>query len=277
MSSPRPLRVPASWVRGAIGVMVLFLALELLTRAELVTPEYLPPASEILVETMSLFGRSVFWNALWATMKACLIGLGLATLLAVPLGLVLGLSKWAHKAAITIVELLRPIPSVALIPLAILVYGRGTEMRVSLVLYACTWPILFNTIYGMHNVDTIGADTARVFGMGRVKTVLRVYLPAASPFIFTGVRIAASVALILAVSTEIVAGGANGLGIELQLARELGDLKLSYAFTIVTGLVGLAMHFCFVAIERRKFAWVTGHTVGPRTLRAAETVRAEMQ
>ncbi len=241
--------------------MVLFVALELLTRAELVTPAYLPPASEIVGETVLLFGRRAFWTAFWATIQACLIGLGIATLVAVPLGLVLGLSKWAHKAAITIVELLRPIPSVALIPLAILVWGRGTETRVALIVYACLWPILFNTIYGTHHVDAIGADTARVFGMGRTKTVLRVYLPAASPFIFTGVRIAASVALILAVSVEIVAGGANGLGIELQLARELGDLKLSYAFTIVTGLVGLAMHFVFEAIERRRFAWTTqAHT-----------------
>lgn len=237
--------------------MVLVIALELLTRAELVTPAYLPPASEILGETVLLFGRSQFWTAFWATIQACLIGLGVATLVAVPLGLLLGLSKWAHTAAITIVELLRPIPSVALIPLAILVWGRGTEMRVALIVYACVWPILFNTIYGMHQVDPVGPDTARVFGMGRLKTVWRVHFRSASPFIFTGVRIAASVALILAVSTEIVAGGANGLGIELQLARELGDLKLSYAFTIVTGLVGLAMHFIFEAIERRQFAWTT--------------------
>lgn len=261
MPAPRSFRVPTSWVRGAIGAFVLFVALELLTRAELVTPAYLPPASEILVETASLFGRSAFWSALWATMQACLIGLALATLLAVPIGLVLGLSKWAYKAAMTVVELLRPIPSVALIPLAILVYGRGIEMKVALIVYACVWPVLFNTIYGVHHVDPIGADTARVFGMGRIKTVLRVHLPAASPFIFTGVKIAASVALILAVSSEIVAGGASGLGIELQLARELGDLKLSYAFTILTGVAGLAMHFCFEAIERRMFSWASeAHT-----------------
>jgi len=236
--------------------MVLFIALEALTRAELVTPDYLPPASEILGETVLLLGRSVFWSAFWSTMQACIIGLALATLLAVPLGLVLGLSKWAHNAAITIVELLRPIPSVALIPLAILVWGRGTEMKVALIVYACVWPILFNTIYGTHHVDPIASDTAQVFGMGRTKTMWRVHLPAASPFIFTGIRIAASVALILAVSTEIIAGGADGLGIQLELARNFGDLKLSYAFTIVIGLVGLAMHFIFEAFERRRFAWV---------------------
>jgi NitT/TauT family transport system permease protein len=257
MPSRRSLRIPGSWIRGAVGVIVLFAALELLTRAELVTPDYLPPASEIVRETLALLGRSAFWSAFWATMQACLIGLGIATLVAVPIGLVLGRSKWVHKAAITIVELLRPIPSVALIPLAILVWGRGTEMKVALIVYACVWPILFNTIYGIHHVDPIGADTARVFGMSRAKTTRRVYLPAAAPFIFTGVRIAASVALILAVSTEIVAGGANGLGIQLELARNFGDLKLSYAFTIVIGLIGLAMHFCFGAIERRQFAWVT--------------------
>jgi len=233
------------------------MALELLTRAELVTPDYLPPASEIIGETVLLFGRTAFWSAFWATMQSCVIGLGLATVVAVPIGLLLGLSTWAHKAAITIVELLRPIPSVALIPLAILVWGRGTEMKVALIAYACVWPILFNTIYGTDQVDSIGADTARVLGMSRTKTMWRVQLPAASPFIFTGVRIAASVALILAVSTEIVAGGANGLGIQLELARSFGDLKLSYAFTIVTGLVGLAMHFLFEAIERRRFAWAT--------------------
>jgi NitT/TauT family transport system permease protein len=236
---------------------VLFVALELLTRAELVTPQYLPPASEIVGETLRLFGRSEFWSSLWATMQACLIGLGIAIVVAVPLGLLLGLSEWAYKASITIVDLLRPIPSVALIPLAILVYGRGLEMKVSLIVYACVWPILFNTIYGMHNVDRVAADTAKVLGLGRLETVVRVHLRSASPFIFTGIKIAASVALILAVSTEIVAGGADGLGIQLQLARELGDLKLSYAFTIVTGLVGLMMYLCFEAVERRMFAWST--------------------
>jgi hypothetical protein len=72
MSSARSLRVPAAGIRGAIGVMVVFIALELLTRAELVTPEYLPPASEILGETARLFGRAAFWEAFRATMQACL-------------------------------------------------------------------------------------------------------------------------------------------------------------------------------------------------------------
>jgi len=251
----RSLRVPTSWVRGAIGAAVLFGALELLTRAELVSPTYLPPASSILAETIGLFGDPDFWSALWATMKACLIGMTIATLIAVPIGLVLGLWSFAYKAAITVIELLRPIPSVALIPLAILVYGRGTEMKVALVVFACTWPILFNTIYGMRSVDLVGADTARVFGLGRFQTVRRVYLRAASPFIYTGIKISVSVALIVAVSAEIVAGGAAGLGIELESARLVGNLQLSYAYTVMMGVVGLVLVIVLEMIERRLFAW----------------------
>jgi len=235
--------------------MVLFIALEALTRAELVTPDYLPPASEILGETVLLLGRSVFWSAFWSTMQACIIGLALATLLAVPLGLVLGLSKWAHNAAITIVELLRPIPSVALIPLAILVWGRGTEMKVALIVYACVWPILFNTIYGMHSVDRVAADTARVFGLGRLQTGVRVYLRSASPFIFTGFKIATSIAVILAVSAELLAGGSQGIGIVMLEQASVGNQRTVYAITIVTGLIGLALLGVLGLVERRLFAW----------------------
>lgn len=255
MAEPHSLRVPTSWRRGAVGLGVLFIALELVTRAELVTPRYLPPASSIVGETARLFGSGDFWSAFWATMKASLIGLAVASLVAVPLGLVLGLSRWAYEAVMTVVELLRPLPSVALIPLAILVFGRGLEMKVWLVAYACLWPILFNAIYGMRNSDPIAAETARVLGVGRIKTLTSVHLRSAAPFIFTGIRIAAAVALILAVSTEIIAGGSDGLGIELSSARETGDLQLSYAYTIMTGVIGLALHLGFGVFERRWFSW----------------------
>ena len=260
MAADRWLGVPSSWVRGAIGAAVLFAALELLTRAELVTPAYLPPASEIVRETVGLLGDGLFWEALGETMKAALYGLLRAAVVAVPVGVLVGLSRWVRVAAMTVVEVLRPLPSVALIPLAIIIYGRGLEMKLFLVTFACIWPILFNTVSGMQSVDPVAVDTARAFGLGRAATALRVQLRAAAPFIFTGVKIAASIALILAVSAEIIAGGprGGGLGIELAAARELGDLKLSYAYTIMAGVVGLVVNVVFVAVERRVFAWNVG-------------------
>ncbi len=254
-SASRSRRVPVKWVRGAIGAGVLFVALEVLTRAELVTAEYLPPASSILREVFSLLTTRAFLRDLWVTIQACLIGLAIATLVAVPLGLVLGLGRTAYKATIVVIEFLRPIPSVALIPLAILIYGRGTDMKVALVVFACLWPILFNTIYGMHSVDPVAADTARVFGLGRIRIGTRVYLRSASPFIFTGFKIATSIAVILAVSAELIAGGSEGIGIVMLEEASVGNQKTVYAVTIVTGLIGLVLLGALGAVERRMFAW----------------------
>ena len=242
-------------MRGLVGAGVALGLVELLTRAGLVSSSYLPPASSILRETASLFGEAEFRHSLWLTVEACLIGLCLSVLVAVPAGLVLGLSPTVHKAASTILEFLRPIPSVALIPLAILLYGRGTDMKVALVIYACVWPILFNTIYGIRSVDPVASDTARVFGLGRVKTATRVHLRSAAPFVYTGVKIAASIAVILAVSAELLAGGAAGIGILMLEASSIGDQRRVYALTIVTGLIGLVLNLVFNGVERRIFPW----------------------
>jgi NitT/TauT family transport system permease protein len=244
-------------MRGLVGAGVVFGLVELLTRAGLVSSDYLPPASSILGETVRLFGESEFRSSLWSTVKACLIGLSLSVLVAVPVGLILGLSPIVQKATSTILEFLRPIPSVALIPLAIVLYGRGTEMKVALAIYACVWPILFNTIYGIRTVDPVAADTARVLGLGRVKTATRVHLRSASPFVYTGVKIAASIAVILVVSAELLAGGAAGTGIGILMleASSIGDQPRVYALTIVTGLIGLLINLGFAGVERRIFPW----------------------
>jgi len=150
--SPATIRIPTRWWRGAVGIAVALAIVEAITRAGLVSSEYLPPATSVLARAAELLSRGDFLGDLWTTLRASLIGLGLATLVAVPVGLVLGLGELAYRAAVVVIEFLRPIPSVALVPLAILVYGRGTEMKVALVVYACVWPLLFNTIYGMHAV-----------------------------------------------------------------------------------------------------------------------------
>ncbi len=254
-SALRSHPVPAQWLRGAPGALILFVVREAITRAELVTPDYLPPASSILAETFDLLTDPSFLGDLWVTLQACLVGLLIATLVAVPLGLVLGLTDTAYKATIVVIEFVRPIPSVALIPLAILIYGRGMEMKVSLVVFACVWPILFNTIYGMHSVDPVAVDTARAFGLNRFQIAARVYLRSASPFIFTGFKIATSIAVILAVSAELLAGGSEGIGILMLEASSVGNQKTVYAITIVTGLLGVALLGVLGLLERRLFAW----------------------
>jgi NitT/TauT family transport system permease protein len=244
------------YARGLAGGVVLFLLLEGLTRAELVSPSYLPPASAVLATTGGLLVDAEFLGQVAGTIQAWAIGLGIAMAIAIPLGVALGSSQRTYLASITTIEFLRPIPSVALIPLAILLLGRDLDMKASLVAYASVWSILFNTVYGMREVDPVAKDTARVFGYGRLAVLWKVSLPSAAPFIYTGIRIAAAIALILAISTELIAGGSDGIGTWMLAMSQTGvDRTYLYAGIVVAGLLGLAINGVLVALEGRLFGW----------------------
>lgn len=230
--------------------------LELATRAELVNPTYLPPASAILVTSARILADPEFLASVAGTLLAWAAGMAVAMTIAIPLGLALGSSRRSYLAATAAVELLRPIPSVALIPLVILLLGRGLDMKVVLIAYASVWPILFNTIYGMREVDPVARDTARAYGLDRAAILWMVSLPTSSPFIYTGIRIAAGIALILAISAELIAGGGPGIGTWMIANAETGvPRELLYAAIVVTGLIGLGINTLLVAGERRLFGW----------------------
>lgn len=261
---PRPARRGASSLRRAgislgkalVGFTVLLGFFEVLSRAEIVNPAFLPPATVILLRLAQLLVQGEFLLHIAATLQAWAIGLALATAVAVPAGILLGSFNAAYAASRALIEFLRPIPSVALIPLAILLFGRGTETKVSLALYASVWPILFNTIYGMHDVDPIAKDTARSFGFSRLAILRRVSLPSAAPFIYTGVRIASAIALILVISVELIAGGRNGLGVWIQVVHAAGGRPdLVFAGTLTAGLLGWGINSILVSAEGRFLAW----------------------
>ena len=242
--------------RGLAGVAVAFAIAEGVTRLELVSPRYLPPASTIAARAASLLGDAEFLHAVGATLTAWALGLGLTVALAVPLGVLLGSSRVCYQATRAVVEFLRPIPSVALIPLAILLFGQDLQMKTSLILYAATWPVLFNTIYGVQDVDPVAKETARSFGFGRLAVLARVSLPSAAPFIATGIRLAAAVALILAISAELLAGAGGGIGTWILTAGSGGEnADLVYAATLLTGVLGFALNWGLVTLERLLLGW----------------------
>lgn len=241
--------------RGLAGALVLFAVLELITRAQLVNPNYLPPASTIVARTAEILVDPEFLRNVFGTLQAWAVGMVVVVLVGVPLGVLLGTSDRIYVATRALVEFLRPIPSVALIPLAILVLGRGTPMKTALVIYASLWPVLFNTIYGMHGVEPVAIETARSFGLGRLAILRRVSLPSAAPFIYTGIRVATAIALILAVSTELIAGGGEGIGTWMLARQVANQQQYVYAGTIVAGLLALVINAVFVAGEKRLFSW----------------------
>ncbi len=254
----------ARLARGLVGAAACFAVAEAVTRLELVDPRYLPRASTVLARMVGLLGRADFLTAMAATLQAWAVGLAIAVAVAVPAGIVLGSSRRCYQATRALVEFLRPIPSVALIPLAILLFGQGLQLKTALIVYACTWPVLFNTIYGVQDVDPLAKDTARSFGFGRPAILARVTLPAAAPFIATGVRVAAAVALVLAISTELLAGAAGGIGTFILKESSGGEhADLVYAATAMTGVLGLVLNWALLTLERRALAWQPSAEAAP--------------
>jgi ABC-type nitrate/sulfonate/bicarbonate transport system permease component len=248
----------AGWALPLLGVVVVLVLFELVPRAGLVDRHYFPPVSDMFRALGDEVRTTVFWRALGDTLEGWVLGLGIAAVAAIPIGILLGSSRVGYRSMRAVIEFLRPIPSVALIPLAVLVYGTGLQSKVFLAVYASFWPILVQAIYGVQDIDPVATDTARSFGLGRLSRLVRVTLPSSLPYIATGLRISSAVALVLVVTAEIVIG-APGLGREINVARQGGATDTMYALIIVTGLLGWALNGAFVSVERRVLHWHPSH------------------
>jgi NitT/TauT family transport system permease protein len=242
--------------RGSIGGLTFLALAEALTRLEIVDSRYLPHASTVVGRMVELSGDGAFMLELWATLYAWMLSTALAALIGASLGLLLGSSSVTYRATSAVIEVMRPIPAVALIPLAVLVWGQGTLMKVILVTFATVWPILYNTIYGVHGVDPVNLETARAFGLPRRAILRHVVFPSAAPFVLTGIRISASIGLIAIVGTELVATTTNGIGsyiFRVSVAGEQMDVVLATA--AIAGLLGVVINWLLGVLERRAFAW----------------------
>ncbi|MDX6348829.1 MAG: hypothetical protein QOF84_3619 [Streptomyces sp.] len=239
---------------GILGLGMLYAVAEVVPRLGLVSRDFLPPASEILRTLGHEMAGRELWTALGETMRAWAIGLGIAFVLAVAVGMLIEAIPGARAATVSTIEFLRPIPSVALIPLATLLYGADLGSSLLLVVYAAFWQVLIQVLYGIADVDPVARETARSYRLGRWSTFRRLVWPTALPYVMTGLRLAAAVAFILAVTAELVIGG-PGLGREIQLAQSGGAVATVYALITVAGCVGVVVNLAVRALERRVLAW----------------------
>jgi NitT/TauT family transport system permease protein len=239
-----------------VGLAVFFVLWEAAARTGLVSRQFVAPPSVVLAQLVHLLGQNSFQRDIIASVLAWAIAMLIAIGIAVPTGLVLGSVPVLRTATRAIIEFLRPIPSVALIPLAIVALGSGSDTKIALAVYASVWPILFNTIYALSEIDPLQLDTARSFGFGKPRILLTVALPHAAPFVFTGIRLASSIALILVISTEFFAGARRGIGnFILDASSGAGRMDLVLAGTVVAGLFGWLVNDGLERLGRRLFRW----------------------
>lgn len=248
MPSPRPV------ILGIAGILGFLLVWQLLPTIGVVNPAYFPTATATLGELGELVRDVEFWRNVGRTLTAWGIGLLIATVLACVLGAVVGLVPFLRRATHTTVEFLRPIPSVALIPLAVLMFGTRMGSTLLLVVYAAFWQVLVQVLYGVVDVDPLQRDMARSYRFGRRAVLGKIVFPVVLPYALTGFRLAASVALVLTITGELIIG-TPGLGQLIAQARTAGATEVMYALVLVAGLLGVAVNLGMRAVERKLLPW----------------------
>lgn len=239
---------------GLVGILLFLLAWEALPRLGIVEARFLPPASEVLITLIAYFGQGSFYVAIGETMLAWTIGLGISIIAAVVLGLIIGSSSFLSKATYSTIEFLRPIPSVALIPLAVLLFGVRIESSLLLIIYASFWQVLLQVLYGVADVDPVAEDTARSYGLGLIARARHVVWPTVLPYLMTGIRLASAVALILAITAELIIVS-RGLGYQIRLTNSGGAIPEMYALIVATGMIGVIINLGMRLIEKKVLSW----------------------
>ena len=233
---------------------VVAVIIEILARLGWLT-SYVPPPSEMFVALwQGLLPPFDISSQIGMTLGVYVRALALGTFLAITIGILMGTYKPVFDSLKIIVEFMRPIPSVAMIPLAILFFGLGSTMRIVVITYAVFWPLLINTIYGVKAIDPQALDVARNFGITGAEALRRVTLPSAVATIATGFRISASIALIVTVTTELVAGN-SGIGFFISQMEQANRLPPMYAAIILTGIMGYLLNAAYFALEHKFVFW----------------------
>lgn len=211
-----------------------------------------PPSAAFIALLDALRDGSLF-TATAETFASLLAGLIIGGGLGLLAGLVIGFSRRADDASFLAIEMLRPIPSVALLPLALMIFGFGYRMEIFVVAFATFWPFLILSQSAVRQVEPRLIEVSRMLGLKPLAAARDIVLPAAAPRLMTALRLGTGIALVVAVTCEI-ASNPQGLGHALMLSQETLRPARMWAFLFWIGAIGLALNLGLLRLERTMFA-----------------------
>ena len=241
--------------------LLLVVAWELI--AKRVDKFYFPPLSTIVRDARELWlsgPASHLWlddvvaQQIAPSLVRLAAGFVLAAVLGVVVGLAIGRSRVFADFVLPVVHFMRSVPPVALVPIFMLLFGIGTNMRVLLICFTSVWPILLNTIDGVREIEPVYLDTGRVFGISRRRMLWSVILPAIMPRIFAGLRISSALALIVMVVSEMTAA-TSGIGYSLTYAQQSFKYADMWSYILLLGVIGWLLNLVIKVPERMLLKW----------------------
>lgn len=241
-----------SWAQR-LGALVVVLLLWTWFAATKGRDADFPAPLEAVRKLVDLVGSSAYWGAIGQTLLTAVIGFAIAAVIGIPVGMALGTSRRAQMSTQFLVDFGRNIPVIALLPLAILVLHIGNTMAIFLIVFGAVWPLLVQATYAVAQITPQSRQVVRAFRISPLERIRFVYGPSMMPFLTTGLRVAASISLLIAVTAEYL-GRVPGLGVEM---RDSGDTDphATFVYMLTAGAIGLLLNITLVALQKRMLWW----------------------
>ncbi|MFF7858875.1 ABC transporter permease subunit [Streptomyces sp. NPDC007904] len=250
-------RLPYVLLKGATrsaAIVALLLLWETAPRLGLADRTFLPPFSEVAGAWWGLLTDGQLADNARASLVRSFSGFGIAVAVAVPLGLLIGWYRPVADLLGPLLEVFRNTAALALLPVFVLLLGIGETSKISIVVYACTWPILLNTISAVRTVDPTLLRLAKSMDLSAPRLFQKVILPSSVPVMFTGIRLAGAVSILVLVAAEMI-GAKAGLGYLVNASQYNFAIPQMYAGIITISAIGVAFNQILVAVERRLSSW----------------------
>ncbi|MBB3181450.1 ABC transporter permease [Variovorax sp. Sphag1AA] len=247
----------AKLAERGLGLLLFLVLWELLPRSGIVSEAYLSPPSSVIASIAQLAEQNLLWKHIAASLQRSLWGLLLAIGAGVLLGLLMGAVRRLEYLLDPVLQLFRQTSAFALFPVFILFLGIGELSKVAIIFWASFWPVLLSTISGVKQVDRLLINSARSMGATRRFIFFKVVLPAASPSIFTGIRLAGAYCITALVAAEMI-GAHSGLGFLTLNSQETFQIPTMYAGILMLAVVGLLLNYLLALLERRLLRWRKG-------------------
>jgi NitT/TauT family transport system permease protein len=250
-------RLPYLLVKAATkfaAIAAVLLLWETAPRLGLVDRTFLPPFSEVARAWWGLAADGQLTANARASLVRSFSGFGLAVAVAVPLGLLIGWYRPVADLLGPLLEVFRNTAALALLPVFVLLLGIGETSKISIVVYACAWPILLNTISAVRNVDPTLLKLAKSMDLSAPRLFQKVILPSSVPVVFTGIRLAGAASILVLVAAEMI-GAKAGLGYLINASQYNFAIPQMYAGIITISAIGVVFNQFLVAVERRLSSW----------------------
>ncbi|MCQ1538901.1 ABC transporter permease [Methanocalculus taiwanensis] len=246
------------WYLKIIPLLFILVAWEIVSvilNNPFILPEPASVAAVLMKPTADILGSgSILENSRLSIWRVAL-GFGLAVACAVPAGIIIGRYQIIEDLVNPIIQLFRPIPPLAWVPLALAWFKIGLPSMVFIIFIGSFFPILINSIDGVRRVNRTWIETASIYGAKGWKLLVYVILPAAAPAIWTGLRVGFGVAWMCVVAAEMLPGTTSGIGYLIMYSYNWGQVQVIIAGMIIIGIIGIGVDILFRAVEKRKFQW----------------------